>query len=288
MEIRKVQRSGNTNYLYLPSDWCKRHNITRGSSLVVERTAEGALLLKSETTENQRQDLHVVLDVTDPRVVSKFVVASSLLPVNSFNIRLRDKVPQLEILEQRKLLGGVEMVEFGGKTISCEHLVMAQDPLALLRTMIRKLTHLLHLLQEEHDEHLLERYEEEIDRSNVLITKSAMSALLHRPSGNLRAIELFYLAILSKNLECFADELHQLKKQKHTLKACTALMRHLLKTLDILNCKTAGDFAQQAVLLIERIAKRQHTELLQMSLHQCADAVVDWALTKELDCYATE
>ena len=281
MDVRKVQRSGQTNYIYLPADWCKQRNIKNGTSLAVEKTPEGNLLLKPDFIEDTHLSLDISLDERDLRVVNKFVVASSLLPVHSFRIRLKEKVQRLEILEQRKLLGGVEMVEFGGNTISCEHTVVAQDPQALLRTMIRKLTHLLHLMQESYDVALVDRYEEEVDRSNVLITKAAISSLLHKSEGIYSAIELFYLASLSKQLEFFADSLSLLKNKKKLLMQCESLMRCLLTTLEKVSVVSAGVFAQKVVDAVDVMTKEKDLISLSSALHQCADIIVDWAVTTE-------
>jgi len=286
MDVRNVQRSGSTYYCYLPVTWCRQNNISRNTKLILETTSEGDLVITPHNKKIKQTNLVLNLPVHDMRVVNKFIMASYLNPVKSFRIKLDKEISSLEILDQKRLLSGIEIVELSGNQISCESSIFADDPDVILKTMVKKLTNTLHVMIKDGSQELLERYEEEIDRSNTLIVKSAVSALTFHRNYKLRNIELFYIAILSKNLEWFADQLINIRKHTELAKKCLTLIKLLLETLNKLNITTATTFAKEAISVcssIEKVSKRGNLGPLLMSINQCADTIVDWAINKEID-----
>ncbi len=286
MDIRNIQRSGSTYYLYLPKSWCLQNNITPDTKLVLETSPEGDLIVTPHNRKTRQTSLYLNLGVHDMRVVNKFIMAAYINPVKSFRIKLDKEISSLEMLDQKRLLSGVEIVEIGGNQISCESSVSVEDPDIMLKTMVRKLINALHVMIKKGEKELLTRYEEEIDRSNTLIVKSVVSALTFQRNSKLRNIELFYIASLSKNLEGLADQLSNLEAEPDLARRCLELSRLLLKTLDELTVEAATSFARETVILasgIKKAVKGGNLDSLNNSLNQCADTVVDWAIMREVE-----
>jgi len=286
MDIRNVQKSGNTHYIYLPAAWCRNNNISAASKVSLETSSEGNLLIMP--TSAKEKDSHLFLNIKedDMRIINKFVVASYLNPVKSFKIKIDREITSLDILIQKRLLAGIEVVEFGENQIMCESSVTVEDPDILLKTMIKKIVNMLHVMMKGGSHELLERYEEEVDRSNMLINKAVVSALMFRRSSNLRNIDLFYIAMLSKNLEGFTDNLPKLKKHKALQKACWAIMILLLKRLEDLTIDGVVQIAKESGKFGATIHKTEHPErLMQLKsyLEHVVDTLVDWAVTAEVD-----
>ncbi len=286
MDIRNIQRSGSTYYLYLPKAWCVQNSITPNTKLVLETSPEGDLIVTPHNKKAKQVNLQLRLAVDDMRVVNKFIMAAYINPVKSFRIQLNKEISSLEILDQKRLLSGVEIVELGGRQISCESSIFVDDPDVMLKTMVRKLMNALHIMIKNGEKELLARYEEEIDRSNTLIAKSVVSAFTFHRNSKLRNIELFYMATLSKNLEWFADQLTNLSGNTALAKKCLELTRLLMKTLDDMSIETAATFAKEAVILsssIKKANKEMKLDTLNIALNQLADTIVDWAIMEEID-----
>lgn len=286
MDIRNVQRSGSTYYLYLPKAWCLQNSISPDTKLALETSPEGDLIVTPHNRKARQVSLQLKLALHDMRVVNKFIMASYINPVKSFRIQLDKEISSPEILDQKRLLSGVEIVEIGGSQISCESSVFVDEPDVMLKTMVRKIMNALHVMIKRGEKELLSRYEEEIDRSNTLIAKSVVSALTFHRNSKLRNIELFYIAILSKNLEWFADQLINLGAEPALARKCLELARLLLKTLDEMTIETATNFAKETVIVssaIKKAGREGKLDSLNTSLNQCADCIVDWAIMREIE-----
>lgn len=286
MNIRNIQKSGNTYYLYLPAAWCKFNSITTKSKVALDTTSEGNLMVMPYSSEKVESTFTLNLKEHDMKIINKFLVGAYLNPIKSFTIKLDRKITSLDILDQKKIIGGVEVVEFGEDQIMCESSITVEDPNILLRTMIKKIANMLHVMIKSSSPELLQRYEEEIDRSNMLITKSVLSSMMFRTSTRLRNIDLFYMALLSKNLEGFADNIPRLKKNKDMQKECLEIMNLLFKILEEMSVPGAVQFAKEVGALNARIDKQDKTNYLaalRSHLSQLVDIIVDWTITGEVD-----
>ncbi|MBI2144453.1 hypothetical protein HYU17_04875 [Candidatus Woesearchaeota archaeon] len=290
MEIRKVQRSGNTFYLYLPAAWCKSNGISQNAQLALDTSSDGKLIVSSMPKVAEDKQLALSLSESngkvDSRVVNMFVVASYLNPVRSFRIKLNKPISSLEILDQKRLLSSIELVEFGDDYISCESAISVEDPDVLLRTMIRKVVNMAKVIQANEAKELVSRYEEEIDRSNTLIQKSAISALMFKRASKLRHIELFYIALVSKSLEGLADHLILAtgRQSKSLGEPVHNVLLSLLKCLDELNYRSAASFASEVLSAVDVFNDKDiHAHRIKALLQQLSETLVDWAVTNEVE-----
>src|SRR3989338_5680804 len=73
--------------------------------------------------------------------------------------------------------------------------------------MARKIKNMIVVMQNSYDEDLIERYEDEIDRSKMLIDKSIISSLTFERTTRAKAIDLYYISLIAKDLERMVDHL---------------------------------------------------------------------------------
>ncbi len=290
MEIRKVQRSGNTFYLYLPAAWCKTNRIANDTQLVLDMSSEGSLVVSANP--QSAADKQLILNFSenssklDRRLINMFIVASYLNPVRSFKIKLNKPISSLDILDQKRLMSSIELVEFGEDSISCESTISVDDPDVILKTMIRKMINMIRVMQTNEAKELVERYEEEIDRSNTLIQKSAISSLMFKRSSKLRHIELFYTAMLSKNLEGIADHLILTtpKQTKSLAEPVQVVLLSLLKCLDALNYHSAAGFATEVISMSNRLDDKEvNSHRISALLQNVSETLIDWTVTNEVE-----
>ncbi len=290
MEIRKVQRSGSTFYLYLPAAWCRTNHIGNDTQLVLDMSSEGSLVVSANP--QSAADKQLILNFSensgklDRRLINMFIVASYLNPVRSFKIKLNKPISSLDILDQKRLMSGIELVEFGEDSISCESTISVEDPDVILKTMIRKMVNMIRIMQTNEARELVQRYEEEIDRSNTMIQKSAISSLMFKRSSKLRHIELFYTAMLSKSLEGLADHLILTtpKQTKSLAEPVHALLLSFLKCLDALDYRSAATFATEVMGVTDKFNENDiHAHRIKALLQNLSETLIDWAVTNEVE-----
>ena len=296
METRKVQHSGNTYYLYLPAAWCKSNGIGHDTQLTLDTSSEGNLIVSSAPRAAEEKQLALSLSESggklDSRLVNMFIVASYLNPVRSFRIKLNKPISSLEILDQKRLLSSIELVEFGEDHISCESSISVEDPDVILKTMIRKITNMIRVMQTKEAKELVQRYEEEIDRSNTLIQKAVISTLMFKRPSKLRHIELFYVALLSKGLEGLADQLvssagSNSRHSRNLAESTQALLLSLLKCLDALDYRSASAFANEVLAVLDKFDEKDaYAGRVKGLLQQLSETVIDWSVTSEVESKA--
>ncbi|MBI2145452.1 hypothetical protein HYU18_03970 [Candidatus Woesearchaeota archaeon] len=290
MEIRKVQRSGSTFYLYLPAAWCKANRIDHDSQLTLDMSSEGNLVLSSNPEVASEKEITLTFSESngklDSRLLNMFIVASYLNPVKSFKIKLSKPISSLDILDQKRLMSGIELVEFGDDSISCESTVSVEDPDVILRTMIRKIINMIRVMGTPESRELVQRYEEEIDRSNTLIQKSAISSLMFKRPSKLRHIELFYIAMISKSLEGLADHLilTTLRQGKGISEPVHLSLQSLLKCLEALDYHSAASFASDVLAATANFDEKDiHAHRIKSILQQLSETLIDWSVTNEVE-----
>ena len=206
MEIRNIQKTGDMHYLYLPTSWCREQGITSKSKVSITHNSDGTLSISPEITEKKPKHLKFIISEDDPEIIHKLVVSSYIHPVSSFEINMDKEVDFTKLINQKRLIS-LESVEIDKKQITSEGIVTVSDPSSLLKTMARKIKNLIIIIGQNYDKNLIEKYEDEIDRSKMLIDKSVIGSLTMGKTTKLKSIELYYISIISRELERVVDRL---------------------------------------------------------------------------------
>ena len=272
MELRNIQRSGSTHYVYLPAQWCKENSISLDSKVELNVSPDGKLMLSVFGTEKPKESLIINVPDGDDRFVNNYIKAAFLNPLKSFKIKLNKDINPSDILRFKEHMGGIDFVEFSNKEITCESPTYSEEPDVLLSMIVRKMLSMINLIIENHNKELVERYEEEIDRNNISIRKSAMGTLTFKRPSKLKHIELFYIVEISAQLEKIADHVVKGDLSKEELKHLSEILKLIQKVMnnsDIEACKTFFN------LIHEKEMKRIHNHLNAIS-----DVFIDWSITK--------
>ncbi len=288
METRKIQRSGTTYYLYLPASWCREHKITTDSTVYLEKSSKGELVVQPKKTESSLSALKLELKENTPEVINKFIIASYINPVKEFHISLKENISPDQILKHKRLLGGLELVDFDESSINCHTSLALSDPDTLMNMMIRKVLSITKLMKKDSKHELIDRYEEEIDKSNLLIHKSIIANLMYRRESKLRHIDLFYIGMISRVLEQITDILITIGEDNELIDLIESMMDSLLKL-------TEQHFTQQGVInFIKAVEKLENIQTIN-TLHiykkkriysllgHIGEILCDWVITEVVD-----
>jgi phosphate uptake regulator len=290
MDIRNVQKTGDMFYLYLPTRWCKKFHIHGKSKVGVQISADGALNVYPQASTTKPIKLAVKAQGDDLVSLHKLIVACYISPAESFKISLDKEIDFTKLLDQKNLVS-LELVEIDGKQITCESSLHVSDPLSLLTTMIRKIKNFLHVSLKDAPRALLEKYEEEIDRSKLLIEKSVISSLVNPTKSSHKSIELHFMSLISTGLERIGDHLLALKnppkKFIDSLSSVLGELGGLVKD----DCKSLS--IHNALRFLSLIAEVQdrHTKdhanyevrRSMRALNNISEVVIDWAVIKECE-----
>src|SRR3989338_2192065 len=134
MEIRKVQKTGNMHYLYLPTSWCKKHKITADTNISINQLQDGTLSIIPKIAEQKEKSITLKISEDNPDIIHKLIIACYINPASSFKIIFENEIKPSSLLDQKRLIS-LENVEIDNKHISCESDVTISDPASLLRTM---------------------------------------------------------------------------------------------------------------------------------------------------------
>lgn len=291
MESRKIQKSGTTYYLYLPASWCREHKITTDSLVYLDKSSKGDLVVQPKKTESSLSSLQMELNENSLEVINKMIIASYINPVKEFQIKLKKPLTPDQILQHKKLLGGLELVDFEESSISCHTSLALSDPDILLSTMIKKILSITALMKKNPSHELILRYEEEVDKSNVLILKSIISSLMYRRESKLKHVDFFYIGLISRNLEQITDILITLENDMKAVDSIDDIIKSLLKVLEHRS-------QQEVINFIKTVEKHDiagdYTEDLTVykkkkvfsNFGHVAEILADWVITEAVDSKA--
>jgi phosphate uptake regulator len=293
MDIRNVQKTGNMFYVYMPTTWCKQFNIKAGSKVTTFQNNDGSLSISANLKEREMQKLELQLSKENQENINKLIVACYVNPLKSFSINLDKDFDISKLLLQKKLLS-VELIEFDKKHISCESSFSVDDPLSLLRTMIRKIKNLIYIMTKSPNKELVDRYEEEIDRSNMHINKSVISMITHNKPAKYNIIELHYMNIIARDLERLVDHLKEISSSENKF------INHVEKAIDFLDKIFTGlddkkNFKFNYLLALEfskstsdvpflevKNTLTYHKVRVKAALESISEILMNWSITEEI------
>ena len=286
MESRKIQKSGTTFYVYLPALWCREQNITTNSVVFLKQNPRGDLIIEKTKQEDDQLSLSFELKDTNHEVINKFIVASYINPVKKFEIKFNEKLNPKQILEHKKILSGLELLDFEEDKVYCQTTLSLGDPDILLFTMIRKINSMASFIKKGTTFELIERYEMEIDKCNLLVNKSIISSLMHKKDSKLRHVELFYIGHISKMLEQIADTLINIKKSNPVLDDILKQMKNLEIVLENLNEKSVSSYIK-SISRLENVKVKDSKTFYQKRVYSVlghiGETLADWVITKKID-----
>jgi phosphate uptake regulator len=297
MDIRNVQKTGSMYYMYLPTNWCKQYNVKAGSKVSTYQNNDGALAISAELSGKELKHLDLHISKEDQINVNKLIVACYVNPLKSFTITLEKDIDISKLLVQKRLLS-VEMVEFDGKHITCESSFSIDDPLSLIRTMIKKIKNLLYIMRTNYNKELIERYEEEIDRSNLHITKSVISIMTHNKHSKYKLIDLHYMSTIAKDMEKLVDHLKEIPRtETKYLISIDRIITDLENIFLLFDSKAKQMSPYDGVMKFLNSMKDfphedvknmtiYHKVRIQAAIESISRALMNWAITEEI--YATK
>ena len=289
MEIRNVQKTGDMHYLYLPTSWCREHKIGSKSKVSIEQNSEGTLMICPQITEKKPKNLKFNISEDDQEIIHKLVVACYINPVASFEINFEKEMDYTKLLNQKRLIS-LESVEIDKKQITCQGAVSVSDPESLLKTMARKIKNMILVMQSSYDKELIGRYEDEIDRSKMLIDKSIISSLTFERTTKSKTIDLYYISLISKDLERMVDHLIRVNSKEteflNSIYDVVDQLQSIIENTNTLNHKIALQFIKKVSKIKSfevKDIKSYDKERMRLSLTTVAEVVTDWAITKEIE-----
>lgn len=289
MEVRNVQKTGDMHYLYLPTLWCREHKIGSKSKVSIEQSSDGTLIVSPHIIERKLKHLKFSISEDDQDIIHKLVVACYINPISSFEINFEKEMDFTKLLNQKRLIS-LESVEIDKKQITCHGAVSISDPESLLKTMVKKIKNMITVMQKSYDKELIERYEDEIDRIKMIIEKSIISSLAFERVTKLKTIDLYYISLISKDLERMVDHLIRISNKEieflNKVYDVIDQLQNIVENTGNLNHKTALQFIKKVSKIggfeVKDI-KYYDMERIKNSLTTIADVITDWAITKEID-----
>jgi len=278
MDVRNVQKSGNAYYVYLPTAWCRQNSVTQKSRISFDMSTRGNLVISPYISKMSENVLTLKIPKSDMFILNMFIAGAYINPVKSFTIQLDKDVNSLDIIDHKKILSGVELVEFDNKKISCESVVSIEDPDLIMGIMTRKLIAMINSIINKESKELVEKYEDEVDRSKILIYKSVVSSMMFKRVCRLRHIELLYIMTIARDLEAIGDHLMEYAdKNKAALRELLSIMKQLDSTVKKPDQQAVIEFLSS----IEDFNKKYNTKYYS-HLKSIGESMVDWVITNQL------
>lgn len=290
-DIRKIQKTGNMHYVYLPTSWCKQNKITSNSNVSLDEGPSHELIIYPQIITKQGKDLKLDIRTDNIEVIEKILMACYINPMKSFRLDFDKNIDLSKLLTQKRLFN-VDFIEIEKNAIFCESNIAINNPASLLNTLIRKIKALVFLMINNYDVVAMEKYEEEIDKAKILIDKAMISSLADNRIEKIKSIDLFYMTMIARSLETMVDSLIMIKNtEKEYFKSVLSAIESLhiiLETLPVdneMSCRNAIGFIEKALALEEPKSTTQacYVKRVKKSIIRVSEVLIDWAITKKLE-----
>ena len=146
------------------------------------------------------------------------------------------------------------------------------------------------IIGKNYDKELIERYEDEIDRSKMLIDKSVIGALTFGKTTKLKNIDLYYISLISKELERMVDRLILLGEGNNKfldgVTKSIEILQVILQDISKLDQELAMEFAKAVTSIRIPDIKDVQTYYMSSMLHHLtsiSEVIIDWMGTLNLE-----
>ncbi|HII16725.1 TPA: hypothetical protein HA361_02305 [Candidatus Woesearchaeota archaeon] len=290
MNVRNVQRTGSMFYIYLPTGWCRKYRILAASKVAMETNNDGSLTIIPEVKERVQKRISIAIDEKNEDVLIMLIMACFINPVHSFRIELKGDVDITRILDRKNFVAGFEFVDLDRNVVTYQAAITVNDPDLLLRSMAKRLRGMIEIALTGTAPEAIAKYEEEIDRSKLLINKAVLAGLTHHDQARLRPIELHYVSLISVYLERIADVIIRMKPSEQPyLKMVLEVVELIRAALDDaggISYASAIDIAKKALKLKEKKMESiaaYNIALIRNNLINVSEILLDWSMTLQMD-----
>ena len=290
MDIRRVQRSGNMYYVYLPTSWCRKLKIAPNANLCISENSDHSLSISTTARETKPKVVNLTLPSEYDDILINLIIACYVNPLHSFRIETEKTADLNHLLSQKSVISGLEFVELDGETITYEASMTINKPDSLLKTMFKKTRNLLTIMIHNYDKVLINKFEDEIDKSKILIQKSVIGALLLNTPMNLKYIEMYYIAQIAVDLERLVDYMIRLdKREKKFLNDCLLLvesLKDLIENIPNLDYLKAASFTKNVIQMKgykSDSLKNFDKQKIKKHFQNIAELILDWSISKKIE-----
>ena len=193
-------------------------------------------------------------------------------------------------MDQKKTISGFEFVELDGNHITYESSMSINEPNSLLKTLVKKIRNLLAVMINNYNEELIIKFEEEIDRSKMLIDKSVTEMLTLNQPSTFKPIDLHYMALIAQHLERAVDFLILLgAKERNFFKEVLGIMEYIKEITEDLN---TFDYEKalslnKKIIALKKIKIQDVTSSdkrrIRDNLVSAGDVIMDWAMNRYME-----
>lgn len=216
MITRKLQVVGNRSYgLSLPKRWVKKHRLEAGTELLVQESANGDLIIKSNLKEIQKsQDLSISIDNIDH--IMELVVFCYVRNVNKLTLlwKKSDLNKIKKIKHALRFLDGYDITKEDENSLEIQFLFT--EVTITIPNILRRMVYLLKLMvayleQKDHDE--IEDMELSLDKLHHLSSRILFSCIrsvaLRKENTIMSEEEIYFYRNILKRLESIGDLIYQ-------------------------------------------------------------------------------
>lgn len=178
-DIRKLQRSGKTYYLYLPDVWVNKNDLKPGS-LIQLSESQGSLMLNVFDKGFKRvlKETTIELQNLNPRDFSRLVTGLYLAGYDKFNIKVANPFDDNEIIRHQKWIKKVdiELLDFKKNSAKFFCGVKAENVNEVVQNMFNKLINQARC-QKYSKKKLANDHNMNINKNHLLVIRSINQAL---------------------------------------------------------------------------------------------------------------
>lgn len=222
MYTRRVQSLGKRSYVItLPKDWILKSNIKPKTTVYVEETHRGDLLIKKAEPSNQNIQKFYI-DVDKVKNVKECIVFSYTRNMEKVGIRSAKPLSYEVRKNVKEIIENLEGYKIIDETpTSIEISFLFKEVTITLPTIIRRIVYLLMLMREalsENDSDTVIRSEVSINRLYHLSTRIMFNCLqnmqIRKEHDIQNSEELFYFKDIVRRLDVIADRIRFIMDEK--------------------------------------------------------------------------
>jgi len=236
-EVRTVQTSGKSNFLYLPLNWLKKMGMPKELHLKEDET--GTLNISPEKMPRKIREKTIKLAEYEFELVSRLLMWAYFVGYDKFTLDLPRELKAEEVIKHKKQLDefgfSLDLLDVGKRTISFYVTQAFVSPVVIFNNLVNKALNFYRAKSLGENKSLINQNWRELRKSRYLLRRLFLIATLN-PSllkeEGLTILELYAFDNISQHLAWLSD-IETTKESAEHLKRAVELISAYISKKDV-------------------------------------------------------
>lgn len=216
MTVQKIQQSGRSFYLYMPTQWISDNKLIKGSEVNVNSSIK-SLTISPQCLDIRTKSISLPMNSDNPEIIAEMVTHLFVAGYDEFELKFNNKLKKDSYDKLKKLMRtlGLNMIDLSDKSIKFYINISIDDIIKFGRDLVYKALNFTRMLLINEGNELLDEFITSFRYAILILLRSVNKYQLGQLQLNIKSYEIRFYNTLAIELKSILIHLRVLKNKNY-------------------------------------------------------------------------